>query len=1268
MGKNLLIVVFLVILTFSSVLNSTTQKIPISRPWQEPAWETNQDGILDLLIIKIYYNMGYALNELELNEITNLSMDSQTTLKINNAKEYSNIYLREEQEFLRCQRSCILRGELISISQCIYERLINEGLEEGLSRTIEEIDCPTSILYYDSLEKNWKKAMEEAMDALENSQEEVIKSEQKAREQYEIIKFAGLCREEYNYPGKQECKKLENAFQIIDNEQKEEQYGKINIMKADILKLNSDLVKNASTTTYPKIMKNIWDKNGIISTFNELKKTANDAKDKADDYYAKLEDDANQEKFLVDNAYKKLEKQKLDLITESVTFESIDNIKSGKISERWESLADSKKEADTYYENAKKIHSSKVQDYLLIGIRDMKKANESYHLINNNSEILLQDAQNIVDEKRVSAKATIENVKTQMKNLGYSETAIEKQLSNATEALKNGDKETVLGLKYKKYVEAITIALVSAPTKSADYDEEYKKKIAELEKLIENAKKDGIYVDDLKIEIDVIKNNRPANEMELLQEIKDELENRIKSRFYDLEKKRKELEEKLKAAGASDLLDEMKNSERGIVKEDGSIDWLSAVGKLNELNKKYDEINEDLESNIEKKNAAITNQLIIEPSLIMPPVNIDEPTEITYTVSIYNPQKYGGKNIKISIQLEGEFKFYYSDIVSGSEDVLNIQTNGKTLYIILKSIEPFDRKTITFKKKIVLATTKSTEMKAKGLGYEKAAVKETRVIMLSLDNAQIKLPQIEGVTIDNGDPLRKLNSGVHTIKTEYIMNNAYKEERTDAEIATKDSKATVSYRVMITPLIDLEEVPLNIDSGIASSVSINCGVHKCVKQQNGYGYTIFLQDLKKGIDATILVSYTISNISEYVLFEIYKYKNSKEQEIVNLANEAENLLKNGKEDAALAKVEEIKKKNLELEKNKAKLLKEYYELSRKTKREIEDLQKALEKAQTGNLENHSQTIKFRTRKEFLLSILNETTIDDNASLEEIQKAVDKLKAIDENWLSKEINSIAKEAQKKYESYKREMTGISEAQTLLKKTEEDINVLLATQKAEDGIAVLIDLLELDNLHSSSKLAKEKTLEELSKNFNELKDAAQPLLLKYETEYKDSLKSDLEKLFNTKPEKVKNTITAIEKYIKNGDIENANSSINDVLIPAIKDMNSTLEMLSSSAYRKIKEAENDIENKKNELSVEQLNGLTKKLNELKEMYNKKNYIKTIVGANILIDEINKTKGNANTMWYILAASLILIGVLAFYMLQKNKNKPFSRTVLKKNDKDD
>ncbi|MEM4330232.1 MAG: hypothetical protein QXY64_03655, partial [Candidatus Bilamarchaeaceae archaeon] len=351
-----------------------------------------------------------------------------------------------------------------------------------------------------------------------------------------------------------------------------------------------------------------------------------------------------------------------------------------------------------------------------------------------------------------------------------------------------------------------------------------------------------------------------------------------------------------------------------------------------------------------------------------------------------------------------------------------------------------------------------------------------------------------------------------------------------------------------------------------------------------------------------------------------------------------------------------------------KLLKEYYELSRKTKREIEDLQKALEKAQTGNLENHSQTIKFRTRKEFLLSILNETTIDDNASLEEIQKAVDKLKAIDENWLSKEINSIAKEAQKKYESYKREMTGISEAQTLLKKTEEDINVLLATQKAEDGIAVLIDLLELDNLHSSSKLAKEKTLEELSKNFNELKDAAQPLLLKYETEYKDSLKSDLEKLFNTKPEKVKNTITAIEKYIKNGDIENANSSINDVLIPAIKDMNSTLEMLSSSAYRKIKEAENDIENKKNELSVEQLNGLTKKLNELKEMYTKKNYIKTIAGANILIDEINKTKGNANTMWYILAASLILIGVLAFYMLQKNKNKPFSRTVLKKNDKDD
>ena len=811
-------------------------------------------------------------------------------------------------------------------------------------------------------------------------------------------------------------------------------------------------------------------------------------------------------------------------------------------------------------------------------------------------------------------------------------------------------------------MKAIALAKGAMPTKTSEYNMEYQKTIAELEDLLNRAAQDGVSVADLKAELEFIKTTRPANEMEYLAEIKKELERRIASKYSELEKKRTELFEKLKAANATDLIEKMKSAEFGIVGPNGEINWLDAVGKLRTLSNSYDSIETSLESDLDKRNAMIANQLVISPSLVLPPVNIDQATPFTYIVSIYNPKNYGGNEITISVPLEGEFRLNYVDIKDGADGVLGVNTVLKTAKITLASIGAFEKKTIVFEKSAILATTKSKEIKATGIGGGVANVNEKIVFQLYVDNAQINTSGKNNCLIDGGDCSRKLLSGVHTLSSDYTMDNAYTEERTNADISVVNGKTTVKYSINVKPNINLDEVPVAIEdttaSGLTSNLAVSCGIYNCIKQSAGSIYVVNLQNLKKGSTAVITVSYSINNVSAYVKNYIAMYENSTEPNIKGMAEEAKQLLAQGDEVGALRKIEEIKKTSADLQNEKAKLLKEYYKSMRKITNEIEDLTAAIDKAKNLGMANDSEIAKLMTRKTMLEQLLNESNVNDRSTKKEIEDALDKLKAVDTNWFNKEVDLIAKQATKNLADYKKKLNGFAEAELPLKTLENDINVLLATKKATDAIQVLYDLKQMDILQEQLFKDRDAKLAKLKEDYEALKATTSNLLTKYEKEYSDAKNAkQLEGLFPLAPATVKSTMDDIESALRAGDFEKANYTIENKLKKQIASMNNTVDMLQRSANRKLAEIQDVLNNKKIDLSPQQISDIEQKLNGIKGTLASGSYAKTIIDADNLIGYINGLKGNAGTSIYLILASVALIALAAyfFYLRQKKKSGP-------------
>lgn len=1264
MENNKFLAVLLGILLFSVGIAGAEN---IDRPWKNDySWEKERECIGQPPPCYILYHDQLELLNLDGIETGNQKIDEFVDNAIsekynadaeyeNADREYSELVHKVETAPFSIVQRCTFGGAVGTIGGpmgvlvgCVANMfLLMPELE------VEHAQVVTALEEYNP---HWTEAMDNAVGALELSVDNAAETVGNSRKTYNKLKEAGLCDDDYTWEPGASCKKLENAINTIDSGDEGSVHGRINNVYKNIQKLEEQL-KEPNTTLYYPTMEMIWGEEGVVPVYSDLTAEGESAFAEAEDIYDEITDEIEELRGDITDASATLEFHELDSITESKTTEGVAaalEAGAGTIAEKYEEFENAKESGDELYEDAKDSKTAGDVADATIGMDDAKEIYESL-----DAESIIDDAESVVLDKKEEADDAIENAELYIEtnNLGTEASGL---LDTAKEKRDDADSSKILGERYVFYVEAIELANSVSDERTVEEEIAYERLVEEVETLLAGAETDGIYVADLGEEFEYIETTNPANAESWLKTIKGEIGERARLAYGYLQGERDELYERLAAAGADDLLDDLEDAERGLV-YGGRIDYLGAVGNLKILAEKYDEIADDLEIDEQKRNDALANQLVVETSLLIGDVKIDDATDVTYVISVMNPKSYGGYEIEVRVPLKGEINFMYSDAVSGSEDLLNVRTEGKNMYLLFGEIGAFEREVVSFEKSAILARTRSIETEAVGLGDGTAKVDETVVFELDIDDGTIEIPYgYSGILIDGLDPNRPLTEGVHSMTGSYTEYDAYTEARTDAVVGGTDTEATISYDITVEPAIDLVKVPLFADIGTdeyVTEVSIDCGIYDCVEQSNGGAYTITVYDLMEGLSAVVNVDYTVSNLDDYITLQLNKYRNSEELEIQELVDEAESYLLAGNNGAALQKLEELKKKYSEIEKEKAKLLKKYYELSRKINNEIEDLETALAKSEELGITNNSEVMKLETRKQSLENELLEINVSDDSTKDEIQSAVDDLGKIDMNWLKKEVTAISKQAGKDFEDYKEEFAEYDNANatSLLKQLETDINVLLATDKATDMVIVISDLEKAGNLLAQLESGRIIKLENLQTEFDDIKDTAEALLVKYESEYNDAKKYSMESIFPVTPKSVSSLLSKTEKLVEDENIREASHNIEKEIPEVNEKMQDTLKLLSSNAYRKLDEIDYELEIKRAEFSGEQIAQIEKMKTDAEAALSAGDYVLAIKKAGEAINYIKDTKGKGNTALYLVLASLLIVAALGGYLIYQKKKKP-------------
>ncbi|MFH1222220.1 MAG: hypothetical protein V1492_03995 [Candidatus Micrarchaeota archaeon] len=1235
----------------------------IERPWNEKTWELMQPDIQQVLPDLIIYGpkMNSSIAELHLQDVQQLGInDGKVAAEVMTAKTKSADYLYSNDRMYHCTGRKMIGQPPILVGE--EQNGVIVWKIAGPDDYLEAIDCTWEIFQIGELRSQWKTAMDSAMTALEDSNDAARNSVAAAGSSYEKLNYSGVCDPAYSWNDKNPCAELQTAFNVVDSRAEESGYGKINLLQKNIYLLNDKLRnEEANTSLYYNSMQLVWAEDGIVETFGALKQQADSAQQKAEAKYAQLRSDVDMAKKDATASYATVANEGLENIDEAVVTEGFQSESIGTLAERYAQLNSNKKQADNQQQAAATAYNIRARSYLLVATTGMQDAKNSYEKLAA-AEKLLADAQIVVETKKQQAQREIEKARSALSSQGFGEDKIAEKLSEANAAFTAANSGS-LGSRYGRYKQAAELAKAAVGRTTAADELAVKTLAADISDLLARAQRDNIYIVDLKTSYDYVQQDNPPDALSRLEQIKAEIQNRAALKYSYLEKKRTGLLTALNAA----MLQEMQTAERGIV-SNGAIDYAAGLGRLAVLDGKYDDLAEQLQNDKKLANDAVANQLLVETALVAGPVPLDQATNVAFVITIRNLKNIQGNEIEISVPLEGDFKFGYSDL-QGAAGILNVKTEGKTLRITFASVAPFERKTIIFEKQVILATSRSKESSAVGIGAGSAKIEEKTVFLLNLDGAMLELPSDStAAQIDGLDASRQLNSGVHTLLRTYVMQGAYRESRSNATVETTAAGKRISYTTTISAAINLDEIPIVEEFGSSQyvkDISISCGTYACTKESNGDSYVLRLQDVEKGRPATVSLSYNVNKPDEYLIAEVQKYKNSTEEEVRQLTQETEQLAKTGKTDEALKKLEETKQKEAQLQNDKSKLLKQYYDAARKAKKELEDISAAMEKAKTLNLLNNSEVKKLQLRKQ-MLEAATSITVADNSTKEDVQNALDRLNALDSNWLRDEIAAVGKQATKDFENYKKLFADADNATAAaaLQRLQDDINILLATGKATDAIAVLADTEQLAELNGKLDAAKQAELQQLRTSFDSIKESMNLLIASYEAEYKDGKAAGMDQLFPVVPTTVKNLLDNIEKNLDDGDLKAASYGMENSLQDAAAKMNATLELLRSAAYGKLAEIDQAVASRKAELSGEQQAQIAAKKNDVENLVSTKRYAAAVKKANEALDYINGLKGTGNLALYLVIASVLIVALLIGYMMQQNKKKS-GKILLEKED---
>lgn len=1231
---------------FLLVLMSLCFSNYIERPWEDNYWRAENEYLVpcESGVIGVARIFGYSGTVYYYYPVMD---DSLEELRLDETKE-------------------LIRGkEILDVEENIDNA--RSGLEtaERMRDGMQSVDlvyyiitdqphiCLEAAGYGDA----WINTMDKSMDALELSIEDAQNSVDAAEDEYEKIMHTGICDEGYTWAPADACDDIVSAGTIMESGSIEGDYGKINLLYEYAGTLNEELDNDApNTTLYYPIMELVWGEEGIIVLFNDAADASKTAREAAGGIYDSYKDQADTAKKHAEESFSELKSHNPEKITVPVAMDTVDETRIGTIKERYGTIEDEKDDIERTYDDAEDMFSNTwTQGYLKEATIGMSYAKDSYDSLADRMEVLLEDAGTVVDDAREEAQDAIDEAEAKESTMG---TSGKENLDAARDAFEDGEKSSKLGDQYEDYVEALTYARLAAGDKSYYEEQEINLKIAEVRELISKAETDDIDVTSEEEELDLLEDNKDLPDiMQRLDSLKNRIIGKAEMQYLYLQDEHDELYEMLSTAEADGLLDDMETAETGIVFS-GIVNYGKGLGRLKELASDYEQIREDFEENLEDMNDLVANSIVTDASLVMGKVNIDEPTDLTLNVLFVNKKDYAGTDVEVRVEVPGKFKFDYFDITKGTEDVVGLSASGYRLDIMLGSIDAFETKSVTFEKSQVLATTESEEESAAGTGDGSAKIEKSIVFDLEVENAYVAVPEswATGVSIDGISAKRPLSKGVHTLSMSYTVDDAYTEERGETIATyTGETETTVTYPITVTPDMDLDSVPVVADVGDTeqlTDVDISCVEYACDVE----GTKVEIFNLKEGSPATVQVSYTVSDLENYVKTELDRFSDVKEPELVVLYESAESMYSLGNYKVALTKMEELKKKSSEIDKDKSKLMRKYSEMVREIENEVTDLNTALGKADELEASNSSMIDLFSSRRTELSGILELAgNISSGSTAEELQAAVDTLDSVDNNWLKKQVKSYLKDATRELEDYREEFVEFENqtADELLETLEHDLNVLAATEKAESAVVVIADLEAIDEMLDGMEEELRVETEALGIDFEALKEEVETVLSDYSRESKSAKGTSIKDIFTVSESSVNRLISDIEKSIGEKTNEYIEDKMDD-LEKKKKSMEDILEEAETQAEGRLKTIKSVFSSKQDSIPEDDRSFISGEITEMEQMIAAGNYAEAITKGDVIIERINKSQKDDSNFLVLLLASILVLAMVIIYMIRQQKPK--------------
>jgi hypothetical protein len=1204
------------------------------RPWQNHTWLSNNP------YISVYgIELWFGLPDLH-GTITSIRNDSLDSLKMNGS---ASRYAANAQHSIGLAKR--------DLDQCI-ERLSIASIGFPVSPFGSAAETFFGIYYCTRYPSDWKGSVDSILKAVEESVKAADSAVSRARSSYEIIRFAGLCDENYTYGGSENCPVFQAAFSSVDGKIKEGEFGKYAILMDYSSSLERELDSYApDLQSTSKMMGLVWTEGGIIDTFDSLLALSNQSKAAAEYGFFFHYQSAFSKRAQAIAKLAELHGQHLEMVDQAPAASGM--LQPGPISERLSSSVGVLNGLSAELDSSRESHGRVTQKgYLAASVILAADSDESYSSFLEDLDSILGDAKETLTQQREEAEAEISKTENHFRSTPPS-TEASTLFNEAKRVSASASGLGSIGAKFAAYAHAAALARSARSARSYQDEAEIKASLAGLESLIAAAEKDRVNVDSEKASLELLKGAQESDIRPYVKICIASIVSKASAKYEEeLALARMRIYDKLSLGGVEveSIGDELEGYQEGFV-IGGTTLYPEAIGHLSVLKRGYEAIEGELDAHMSK---IVGNSMGLSASPAFGPVRLDEPCEMSLDLVMPNNRNYSAARAEVPIHLEPPAEFLFSDIVSGQARVESIrsQDGGKTMVLALMDIKPSETVRVILKKKTIIAHTLRTQVKATGLGGDAAHISST--IDFELESGINKLALPEGdILIDGSAPGHPLAQGKHTLSIEDIMDDAYSETIGGIRASISGMNSRVEYQITITPKINLDSVPILIDSindSRMTGFNAICGSGEPIegkKQISETQYSLSLKNLKKGKSAVVSVSYTVEHLDSFVNSQISILDNA------GLSSSARSFLESAKSSAgagdfqsAIVFIEKAKAAQKEADVSDAKQQKKYDDLSSKVQAEDEEISSALSKLKNqGDSINSTFLDTLGMRKDELEAALNQSIESD------LSEKVTALSKIDSNWLDDEIGSLKKNVSKQYNDLKERFFKAGNASTPdeFLKFEESFNRLEAGGKLEYGLDALSKIEDVKAIVLKQEAKNSSGTETLIGVFRNLKDAISNTLDLYQKESSAAKGTEFSGYFSENANTVAKALADAESFsssdqkrfsLKIDELNKSDSKMRNILSSLKKEAEAQLTILEGVfAQKDLDEA------KKKEMGA--------KIDAMRGMVASAQYVNSLRAGISISKELDSLKpANGNGLVVLGLTALAVLGGVGFYMI---KQKP-------------